>query len=68
MGSTTQLELLRSFPLLHLFCGFVKYEVEGDDGVWMRTYGAHEFELRMLQDEHEHAVVDCVRGDHLVTG
>ncbi|MEZ6142415.1 MAG: DUF4261 domain-containing protein [Zavarzinella sp.] len=34
-------ELLRTLPLLVLYCGFVKYEVEGTSGVWMRTYGAH---------------------------
>jgi len=31
---------LRSLPLLFLYCGFVKLEVEGIRGVWMRTYGA----------------------------
>jgi hypothetical protein len=35
------LEMLRSLPLPVLYCGFVKYNVEGVDGVWMRTYGAH---------------------------
>jgi hypothetical protein len=34
------LDLLRALPLAILFCGFVKYEVEGTPGVWMRTYGA----------------------------
>lgn len=34
------LEGLRDFPLTMMFCGFVKYEVEGVQGVWMRTYGA----------------------------
>ncbi|KAG0777054.1 hypothetical protein G6F22_012136 [Rhizopus arrhizus] len=28
-----------------LYCGFVKYEVEGVDGVWMRTYGGDAFGL-----------------------
>ena len=32
-------------PLNLFFCGFVKYEVEGVDGVWMRTYGADVFGL-----------------------
>lgn len=27
------------------FCGFVKYEIEGVAGVWMRTYGAELFGL-----------------------
>jgi hypothetical protein len=40
-----QLELLRNLPLLHLYCGFVKYEIDGVDGVWMRTYGCHELGL-----------------------
>lgn len=35
------IELLRTLPLAILYCGFVKYEVEGTSGVWMRTYGAH---------------------------
>lgn len=35
------MELLRTLPLAILFCGFVKYEIEGTSGVWMRTYGAH---------------------------
>jgi len=34
------IELLASLPLPILYCGFVKYEVEGVNGVWMRTYGA----------------------------
>lgn len=37
--------MLGSFPLLALFCGFVKYEVDGTQGVWMRTYGAEAFGL-----------------------
>ena len=39
------IELLRTLPLAILYCGFVKYEVEGMSGVWMRTYGAHLLEL-----------------------
>lgn len=37
--------LLQSLPLTMLYCGFVKYEVEGTKGVWMRTYGAQKFGL-----------------------
>ncbi|CUJ43776.1 DUF4261 domain-containing protein [Achromobacter xylosoxidans] len=44
MGAES-LELLRSLPLNMLYCGFVKYEVEGVQGVWMRTYGAGRFGL-----------------------
>jgi Domain of unknown function (DUF4261) len=33
-------ELLETLPLAILYCGFSKYEVEGIDGVWVRTYGA----------------------------
>ena len=33
------LELLHTLPLPILYCGFVKHEVEGIPGVWMRTYG-----------------------------
>ncbi|KRA03198.1 DUF4261 domain-containing protein [Achromobacter sp. Root565] len=39
------MELLRTLPLNMLYCGFVKYEVEGVQGVWMRTYGADAFGL-----------------------
>ena len=39
------LDLLRTLPLNMLYCGFVKYEVEGVPGVWMRTYGADAFGL-----------------------
>ncbi|WMD18954.1 DUF4261 domain-containing protein [Achromobacter seleniivolatilans] len=39
------LDLLRTLPLNMLYCGFVKYEVEGVQGVWMRTYGADKFSL-----------------------
>jgi hypothetical protein len=39
--ASDRLDVLRAFPLLILFCGFVKYEVEGFKGVWMRTYGNH---------------------------
>jgi hypothetical protein len=34
------IKLLRELPLPLLYCGFVKHDVEGIDGVWMRTYGA----------------------------
>ncbi len=34
------MELLRTLPLPILYCGFVKYDVEGTPGVWMRTHGA----------------------------
>lgn len=46
---------LRSLPLLALYCGFVKYDVEGIDGVWMRSYGAHLFglpDLAFLAEDH----------------
>lgn len=49
------LDSLRTFPLLFLYCGFVKYEAQGVDGVWMRTYGAHVFgmpDLAVLAEGH----------------
>ncbi|GKX54154.1 hypothetical protein SOASR030_02660 [Leminorella grimontii] len=50
-------DILRyGLPLTMLFCGFVKYEVEGVDGVWMRTYGANGFGLpdfAVLASGHE---------------
>jgi Domain of unknown function (DUF4261) len=39
------MEFLRVLPLSILYCGLVKYEVEGIAGVWMRTYGAPLLEL-----------------------
>lgn len=39
---------LLSTSLPTLFCGFVKYQVENVDGVWMRTYGADVFGLPNL--------------------
>lgn len=39
------LEILRDLPLTMLYCGFVKYQVEGVHGVWMRTYGSDAFGL-----------------------
>ncbi|MDR0480903.1 MAG: DUF4261 domain-containing protein [Gallionellaceae bacterium] len=37
------LEILRTLPLTMLYCGFVKYEIDGTPGVWMRTYGGDVF-------------------------
>ncbi len=34
------LDLLRTMPLTALYVGFVKLAVPGEEGVWMRTYGA----------------------------
>lgn len=39
------LAALRGLPLVLLYCGFVKLEIEGQPGVWMRTYGCHRFGL-----------------------
>lgn len=47
------MELLRALPLSILYCGFVKLEVEGIPGVWMRTYGAS---LLKLPDFAAHAI------------
>jgi uncharacterized protein DUF4261 len=46
------LDLLRSLPVPIFYCGFVKLEVEGIPGVWMRTYGA---QLLGLPDLAAHA-------------
>jgi hypothetical protein len=40
-----RLRELNELPLLFLYCGFVKYDIEGAKGVWMRTYGAPRFGL-----------------------
>ncbi|MDH0090426.1 DUF4261 domain-containing protein [Achromobacter mucicolens] len=39
------MDLLRTLPLNMLYCGFVKYDVQGVQGVWMRTYGGDAFGL-----------------------
>jgi len=36
---------LRVMPLPLLYLGFVKIELEGQDGVWMRTFGGHLMNL-----------------------
>jgi hypothetical protein len=39
------LSAMRSLPLPFFYAGFVKLEVAGEEGVWMRTYGCHSFNL-----------------------
>lgn len=39
------LELLRTMPLTALYVGFVKLQEKGEEGVWMRTYGAPKLGL-----------------------
>ena len=41
-------EFWRTLPPLYLFAGFVKYEIEGESGVWMRTHGLEKFGLPNL--------------------
>ncbi|MEZ9540004.1 DUF4261 domain-containing protein [Shewanella sp. 10N.286.51.B8] len=48
-------ELLGTLPLPVLFCGFVKYEIEGINGVWLRTYGAPQLglaDMASLVEDH----------------
>ncbi len=40
-GEDDTMELLRTLPIPILYSGFVKLEVEGAQGVWMRTFGNH---------------------------
>jgi hypothetical protein len=40
-----RLHELNDLPLLFLYCGFVKFDIEGVAGIWMRTYGAPHFGL-----------------------
>jgi hypothetical protein len=50
-----RLEALHHFPLVTLFCGFVKYDVAGTKGVWVRTFGADKFgmpDLAALAEGH----------------
>jgi hypothetical protein len=52
------LEVLRTMPLTALYMGFVKLEVEGVKGVWMRTYGGPRMrlpDLAWLAQRHEEA-------------
>jgi hypothetical protein len=51
-GEGDGLVLLRGLPLPMLYCGFVKLELEGMSGVWMRTFGAR---LLGLPDLATHA-------------
>lgn len=51
------LALLRAFPLLMLYAGFVKGEVPGVPGVWMRTFGCPLLnlpDLAMHTPSHDH--------------
>lgn len=45
---SSRLELFRGLPPLILFGGFVKYELEGQSGVWMRTHGLEAWGLPEL--------------------
>lgn len=57
-GGHDALDYLRQMPILALFCGFVKYEVAGTKGVWMRTYGGDAFRIpdfAVLADGHQEA-------------
>ena len=40
-----RMELLHIMPLMYLYIGFVKYNVENVEGVWMRTHGAYKFNI-----------------------
>ncbi|MBA4190059.1 MAG: hypothetical protein C0467_18905 [Planctomycetaceae bacterium] len=39
---------LRKFPIPLLYAGFVKIELDGEPGVWMRTYGCEALQLPNL--------------------
>jgi hypothetical protein len=50
------LRAMRELPLPYLYAGFVKIEVDGEPGLWMRTYGCHVFRLPDLAfhaEEHQ---------------
>jgi hypothetical protein len=50
------LAAIRALPLPFFFAGFVKLEVAGEQGVWMRTYNCHTFglpDLAMWTPGHE---------------
>jgi len=51
------LELMESLPIPILYSGFVKFDVQGVQGTWMRTFGNHllglpDFAL-LAQGHHE---------------
>jgi hypothetical protein len=51
------LDLLRALPLVTLYSGFCKFEIQGVRGVWMRTFGNHLFgipDLAHLAGSHQH--------------
>lgn len=56
-GGGDRMELLQTLPIPILYSGFVKCEVEGARGIWMRTYGNHLLDLPDLamvaQGHHE---------------
>jgi hypothetical protein len=39
------LTTLRTLPIPFLYAGFVKCEIDGVPGIWMRTYGCHALKL-----------------------
>lgn len=39
------LSALRALPIPFIYAGFVKLEIEGDDALWMRTYGCPALNL-----------------------
>jgi hypothetical protein len=39
------LRALRGMPIPYIYAGFVKIEIDGEPGVWMRTYGCQVFGL-----------------------
>jgi hypothetical protein len=44
-ASDDPLRTFREFPLPYLYAGFLRIELEGRAGVWMRTCGCHVFKL-----------------------
>lgn len=63
------LESLRALPLPLLYAGFVKLEVDGQPGVWMRTFGCELLDLPNLalraDGHHEGTFVFEVFGNML---
>lgn len=50
------MKAMRTLPLPFLYAGFVKIEIDGEPGIWMRTFGCHVFSLPDLAvhaDKHE---------------
>jgi hypothetical protein len=62
------MEFLRTLPFHFLYCGCVRYWVEGTPGAWLRTYGHHLLgvpDLAMLTTDEQAAATQDMFTDFL---